>query len=113
MLGQGLKVSPENQRLHFRLGVVLEKMGESLGSVNQMEKAIALNPRDASALNHLGYTLAELGIRLEEAEEFIRRALEIKPEDGYITDSLGWDIPSSRARLNSSWMFLSRARTVT
>jgi len=38
----------------------------------------------------LGYSLAEMGIRLEEAEEFVKRALQIKPEDGYITDSLGW-----------------------
>jgi tetratricopeptide (TPR) repeat protein len=70
--------------------VVLDKLGERQGSVNQMEKVIALDPKDATALNYLGYTLAEMGIRLEEAEELIKRALELKPEDGYITDSLGW-----------------------
>ncbi len=55
-----------------------------------MEKVIALDPKDATALNYLGYTLAEMGIRLEEAEGFIKRALVLKPEDGYITDSMGW-----------------------
>jgi tetratricopeptide (TPR) repeat protein len=81
---------PDPQRLHFRLGVVLDKLGERQGSISEMEKVIALDPNNANALNYLGYTLAELGIRLKEAEELIKRALEVRPEDGYITDSLGW-----------------------
>ena len=55
-----------------------------------MEKVIALDPDHANALNYLGYTLAEMGIRLTEAENLIKHALELKPGDGYITDSLGW-----------------------
>jgi tetratricopeptide (TPR) repeat protein len=68
----------------------LDKLGERQGSISEMEKVIALDPNHANALNYLGYTLAELGIRLGEAEELIKRALEVKPDDGYITDSLGW-----------------------
>ena len=83
-------MAPGNQRLHFRLGVVLDRMGERHDSISHMEKVIELDPDDATALNYLGYTLAEMGVRLEEAEEFIRRALELKPGDGYFTDSLGW-----------------------
>ena len=90
ILREGLKVAPERHRLHFRLGVVLDRMGERQGSVAEMEKVVALDPDDATALNYLGYTLAEMGIRLDEAEGFIKRALELKPGDGYITDSLGW-----------------------
>jgi tetratricopeptide (TPR) repeat protein len=41
-------------------------------------------------LNYIGYTYAEQGIRLDEAMELIRRALKIKPDSGYIIDSLGW-----------------------
>ncbi len=41
-------------------------------------------------MNYVGYTWAERGENLEASEELIRRALEISPEDGYITDSLGW-----------------------
>jgi tetratricopeptide (TPR) repeat protein len=55
-----------------------------------MEKAIELNPHNAAALNYLGYTWAENGIRLEEAEALIRRALELSPNDGFYVDSLGW-----------------------
>src|SRR5207247_1682915 len=42
------------------------------------------------ALNYLGYTYAEMGVRLDEAEKLIRRALEIEPDDGFYVDSLGW-----------------------
>jgi len=41
-------------------------------------------------LNYLGYTYAEQGIKLNEAEALIRRALAISPHDGFYVDSLGW-----------------------
>jgi Flp pilus assembly protein TadD len=55
-----------------------------------MKKAIELNPQNAAALNYLGYTWAEMGIRLDEAENLILRALKIEPNDGFYIDSLGW-----------------------
>ena len=41
-------------------------------------------------LNYLGYSWIEQGRNLEEASEMIERAVEMRPDDGYITDSLGW-----------------------
>jgi Flp pilus assembly protein TadD len=55
-----------------------------------MKKAIELNPQNAAALNYLGYTWAEMGVQLEEAENLIMRALKIEPNDGFYVDSLGW-----------------------
>ncbi len=55
-----------------------------------MKKVIKLDPKDANALNYLGYTYTEMGQNLEEAERLIKKALTFKPGDGYITDSLGW-----------------------
>jgi len=55
-----------------------------------MKKVIAIDPQDAQALNYLGYTYVELDKNLEEAERLIRKAIELQPKDGYITDSLGW-----------------------
>jgi tetratricopeptide (TPR) repeat protein len=89
-LREGLAVAPDTPRLHFRLGTVLDKMGERQECIRQMEKAIALDPNDVVALNYLGYTLADMGIRLQDAEDYIKRALVVRPDDGYITDSLGW-----------------------
>jgi len=55
-----------------------------------MRRAVELNPKNAAALNYLGYTYAEMGVQLDEAERLIRRALDIEPDDGFYVDSLGW-----------------------
>jgi tetratricopeptide (TPR) repeat protein len=55
-----------------------------------MERALAENPDNADALNFIGYTWAENGQRLDEAEAYIVRAIELRPDNGYIVDSLGW-----------------------
>ncbi|UCD31803.1 MAG: tetratricopeptide repeat protein [Desulfobacterales bacterium] len=90
VLKQGLKVDSSNIRLHFRLGVVYDKWGRKLESIEAMKAVIDLDPKHANALNYLGYTYAELGENLDEAERLIKAALKEKPDDGYITDSLGW-----------------------
>ena len=55
-----------------------------------MRRVIEINPEHASAMNYLGYTFAEMGTNLDEAEALIHKALALRPDDGYITDSLGW-----------------------
>ena len=80
----------ENDALHFNLAVVFEKTDRFDAMVDELKKAIEINPKNTDALNYLGYSYAEKNIRLSEAYELVTRALEIKPEDGYIIDSLGW-----------------------
>jgi Flp pilus assembly protein TadD len=70
--------------------VVQDKQKNKDASMDTMRRVIALDPRNANALNYLGYTYADLGRDLDEAERLIVAALKIKPDDGYITDSLGW-----------------------
>jgi tetratricopeptide (TPR) repeat protein len=59
-------------------------------ALQYMEHVLRIKPDQANALNFIGYTWAEKGINLEKAEEMIKKALAIKPGDGYIQDSLGW-----------------------
>ncbi|MEA3231092.1 MAG: tetratricopeptide repeat protein, partial [Thermodesulfobacteriota bacterium] len=87
---KGLEVDPDNVRLLFRLGVIFDKADNKDECIATMRKVIELNPEHANALNYLGYTYADLGENLKEAEELVKEALRFKPEDGYITDSLGW-----------------------
>ncbi len=87
---KGLDIDPEHSRIQFRLGVVYDKWGKKSDSIASMQKVIALDPQNANALNYLGYTYADMGENLDEAESLIREALKYKPDDGYITDSLGW-----------------------
>jgi Flp pilus assembly protein TadD len=82
--------APGNPAAWFAVGVVQDKRGELEPVIAAMEKVIALDPKHATALNYLGYTFADRNIRLPEAEKLIRRALEIRPDDGYFLDSLAW-----------------------
>jgi tetratricopeptide (TPR) repeat protein len=90
VLQRGLEIDPRNTALQFRVGVVLDKWGRKEESIAAMQAVVRLDPKHANALNYIGYTYAELGIELQEAERLIREALKIMPGDGYITDSLGW-----------------------
>ena len=55
-----------------------------------LERAVALGPEQASALNHLGYAMLERGENLEEATKLVAKASALRPNDPAITDSLGW-----------------------
>jgi len=72
------------------MGVVLDKKGDKEKGIEQMRRILEVHPEHADALNYIGYTYAEQGIRLEEAMGLIQKALKIKPDSGYIIDSLGW-----------------------
>jgi tetratricopeptide (TPR) repeat protein len=82
--------STENARVLFTLGVLYDKLKDWRKSAEYMKRSLELEPDDPHALNYLGYTYAEHGVYLDEAERLIERALELKPGDGFITDSLGW-----------------------
>jgi len=89
-LKQAAEKEPDNPRNFFRLGVVYDKGDKKQASMSAMRKVIELDPKHANALNYLGYTYADLGQNLDEAERLVKQALKYKPNDGYITDSLGW-----------------------
>lgn len=55
-----------------------------------MKLILELDPDHADSLNFIGYSYAERGIHLREAEEMIKKALTLKPGNAYIIDSLGW-----------------------
>ncbi|MEH0019227.1 MAG: tetratricopeptide repeat protein [Desulfobacter sp.] len=90
LLQKALKDIPDNTTLLFKLGAIQDKAGLRQDCINTMKALIRIDPDHASALNYLGYTYAEMGIHLDQALEFVTRALALKPGDGYITDSLGW-----------------------
>ncbi|MDY6905257.1 MAG: tetratricopeptide repeat protein [Thermodesulfobacteriota bacterium] len=90
LFSQGLEIAPDNIDLMFRLGVVFDKTGRKEAVIRQMQRLLEKDPNNASALNYLGYTYAELGENLDEAQSLVEAALKIKPDDPYITDSLGW-----------------------
>jgi len=87
---EGIGHFPRNTDLHYVLGTILEKMNRFDESITSMEKVLEIDPQHADALNFIGYLYADRGIHLDRAEQMIMQALKIKPDNGYILDSLGW-----------------------
>lgn len=85
-----VELEPDKDTNHFMLAVLLHENGDFAESIKAGESAIELNPKNADALNFVGYSLAERGERLKDAEKLIQRAIEIEPANGYFIDSLGW-----------------------
>lgn len=81
---------PESDEVQFSLAVTYDDLDQFDEMVVALRRAIEINPENADALNYLGYSFAERGINLKEAHDLIKKALDLKPGNGYITDSLGW-----------------------
>ena len=88
---EGLRASsPDDDELLYNLGVVYGEKDRDEEALRFMQLALEKNPDNADALNFIGYTWAEHGENLEQAEQYITRAMELRPDNGYIVDSLGW-----------------------
>jgi tetratricopeptide (TPR) repeat protein len=85
-----IAANPDDDELLYNMGVLYGEQKRYDESLRYMSLALEKNPDNASALNYLGYSWAEKGQNLEQAEQKIKRALELRPDDGFITDSLGW-----------------------
>lgn len=82
--------SEDDLEVLYQLGIQHGVHGRDDEALRYMQRVLEIDGNNANALNYIGYAWAERGENLEEAEALIRRALEIAPDDGYITDSLGW-----------------------
>jgi tetratricopeptide (TPR) repeat protein len=74
---------------YFR-GICLERSKQWDSAEADLKKALELFPEQPQVLNYLGYSWIDQGVNLDEGMRMIRRAVEQRPEDGYIIDSLGW-----------------------
>lgn len=81
---------PDDPDLLYEQAMVAERLGRFDDMEKLLRKVIQLKPDHQHAYNALGYSLADRGVRLEEARQLVVRALELAPGDPFITDSLGW-----------------------
>jgi tetratricopeptide (TPR) repeat protein len=80
----------DNEMVWFLLGAIYERQKFYDRAEVEFKKALDANPRNAPVLNYYGYMLGDLGIRLDEAEALLQRALKEEPHSGAYLDSLGW-----------------------
>ncbi len=80
----------EKESLYFMRGAMLEKQKKFEAAEAEFRKVLAIDPDNPSALNYLGYMLADRNIRLNEALAMIQKAVAKEPNNGAFLDSLGW-----------------------
>jgi Flp pilus assembly protein TadD len=74
----------------YARGICQERLGNWAESEADLRAALALAPDQPQVLNYLGYSLVEKQVKLQEALSLIQRAETLRPQSGYIVDSLGW-----------------------
>lgn len=80
----------DDHALAMRIANVYEAAGQLDAAEAELRKLVAADPLDADALNSLSYMFADRGVRLDEAIELARRAVQIEPENPAYLDTLGW-----------------------
>jgi len=90
VLSDGLKKFPLNGDLLYARALASDRTGDTETLMSDLNKLISAEPDNASALNALGYFLADANQRLDEAEEHLEKAISLRPDDPAILDSLGW-----------------------
>lgn len=90
LLDEALRTRPDDADLLYESALMAERLGHIEVMEGRLRKLIALKPDHAHAYNALGYSLADRGLRLDEAESLITHGLTLAPDDPFILDSLGW-----------------------
>ena len=84
------KKQEDKEYVWFLRGANYERDKSYPEAEEQFKKVLASDPEHASALNYLGYMLADQNMKLDEALGYIKRAVDLDPTNGAYLDSLGW-----------------------
>jgi tetratricopeptide (TPR) repeat protein len=111
LLDQVNAKQPDQAEVLYDAALLAEKLGRMNIVEANLRRVIELRPDNAHAYNALGYSLAERGIRLDEARQLIAKALELAPEDPFIMDSMGW-VLFRQGDLQGALTFLEKAYAI-
>lgn len=90
VLAELLKTNPQYHQAREVYAFVLEDLGKYKQMEEQAKLLLEQNPRNAAMYNLLGYSFTKRNTRLEEAEQYLIKALEIEPDSRSFADSLAW-----------------------
>ena len=85
-----LERNPDNDDARMQLGVICERTGDMDCAERQFRYLLKKKPDNANVMNYLGYSLADRGLKLDEAELLILGAVALEPNNGAFLDSLAW-----------------------
>jgi tetratricopeptide (TPR) repeat protein len=103
---------PEHNGVAFDLAACRERLGDLAGAEAAVRDVLRREPDNATALNFLGYLWADHNLNLDQAVDFIARALALDPDNGAYVDSLGWAF-YRLGRLAEARLHLERAARLT
>ena len=115
LLSDGLESLPEDISLRYTRALIAVGLGQLELAESELREIISVQPDNAAAINALGYTLADLTERFDEAEELILLAYELQPGDASIIDSMGWisyrlgRLAEAESYLREAWKILQNA----
>lgn len=115
LLNDGLKSQPGDIPLRYTRALMAVAVGQLDLAEKDLRLIIAEQPDNAAAINALGYTLADLTERYDEAEKLISQAYELQPEDASIVDSMGWisyrlgRLPEAEKYMREAWKMMRNA----
>lgn len=90
VLAQGVTRFPDDTDMIYEQAMMAEKVNRLADMERLLRKVMLIKPEHHHAYNALGYSLADRGLRLDEAKQLVRKALDLAPGDPFITDSMAW-----------------------
>ena len=115
VLNNALESLPDDIPLRYSRALLAVGLGQLELAESDLRQIISIEPDNAAAINALGYTLADLTERYDEAEELILQAYELQPGDPSIIDSMGWisyrlgRMSEAESYMREAWKMLRNA----
>lgn len=107
-----LEEEPNNIELLYARAMVAERLGKVDVLEHDLMAILEREPDHVDALNSLGYTLADRTDRLDEAYDYVKRALDLSPDSFYILDSMGW-VYFRQGKLDQAIEYLQKAMSMS
>jgi len=111
VLNAGIEAFPDSTTLRYTRSMLGEQRDDLAMMEADLRAILARDPNNATALNALGYTLADRTDRYDEAFKLISRALELDPDEPAILDSMGW-VLYRKGQYEEALAYLKRAYAV-
>ena len=115
LLHDALVELPDNIALRYTRALLAVGLQQLVLAESDLRQIISVDPENAAALNALGYTLADLTERYDEAEQLILQAYALQPDDASIIDSMGWisyrlgRLEEAEAYMREAWKLMRNA----
>jgi tetratricopeptide (TPR) repeat protein len=90
LLGKNGDTNRLTDGFYFHLAAAYERTGDYAQAEKYFEASLRLSPDSPETLNYLGFMWAEHGMKLDQAREYIAKALKQDPKNAAYLDSMAW-----------------------